>query len=87
MLKLIFRVAVMCAWGVSMPLAQAAEATSDTALPPPFLTYQNWRDEPLQDWREVNDRVGAIGGWRTYLRDAQETGGAAGGESNHHAGH
>lgn len=29
------------------------------------------------DWRETNARVGEIGGWRTYLRESQDSGGAA----------
>jgi len=43
----------------------------------PFGAYQNWRDEPLQDWAESNRRVGEIGGWRTYLRAAQPDAGGA----------
>lgn len=27
-------------------------------------------DEPMQSWEEANRRVGEIGGWRTYLRQA-----------------
>lgn len=41
----------------------------------PFEHYQSWRDEPVQDWRASNDRVGEVGGWRTYLRESQAAGG------------
>ncbi|MFO7542148.1 MAG: hypothetical protein R6W97_04930 [Thiobacillus sp.] len=54
----------------------------------PFNHYQAWRDEPLQDWREVNDRVGEVGGWRTYLREAQgEMGNDQPGHHGHHGHH
>lgn len=42
----------------------------------PFNNFQGWRDEPVQDWRAVNDRVGEVGGWRTYLRESHPEGGA-----------
>ena len=29
-------------------------------------------DETVGSWREANDNVGRIGGWRTYLREAQQ---------------
>lgn len=59
--------AAACAWLAAMPAAQAADAAAAS----PFAHYQRWRDEPLQDWRKANDRVGEIGGWRTYLRESQ----------------
>jgi len=80
-----------CLWAVSASAAQAAEPPShETAAPAPFNTYQSWRDEPLQDWRQANERVGEIGGWRTYLREAQPDGDTAddGGQTQHgHHGH
>ena len=33
--------------------------------------YQRYSDEPIQPWRESNDNVGKIGGWRVYAREAQ----------------
>jgi hypothetical protein len=41
-----------------------------------FEGYQNFADEKVQSWKEANDTVGRIGGWRTYAKEAQE--GAAG---------
>lgn len=78
-----------CAWMLGLPLAHAAEPEA-SAL---FEHYQRWRDEPLQDWRAVNQRVGEVGGWRTYLRESQAEGsdaegGARDGSSHdHHHGH
>lgn len=62
------------AWMLAGPAAQAAEVPSSEPLrepAAPFDRYQGWRDTPLADWRETNDRVGAVGGWRTYLRESQ----------------
>ena len=37
-----------------------------------FEVYRAQRDVTLLPWREANDRVGAIGGWRFYAREAQQ---------------
>lgn len=81
----LFRLAApwVCAWLVWLPAAHAAGEKSaakavQSAPAAPFDRYQAWRDEPLRDWREANDRTGEVGGWRTYLRESQETGGSAG---------
>lgn len=76
-----------CAWMAWLPAALAAEtAPPEPVAPVPFQQYQGWRDEPLQDWREANERVGAIGGWRTYMREAQQDN--AGADTGHaHHGH
>ncbi|MFP5409422.1 MAG: hypothetical protein ACLGG6_00465 [Gammaproteobacteria bacterium] len=80
-----------------LPAGAAVPAWADPAAP--FKTFQGWRDEPVQDWRAVNDRVGEVGGWRTYLREAQPAGGgghdhgaappqpAAHGDHGHHGHH
>ena len=71
-----------CAW-LAVPAARAAEAVASPPIAAdPFEHYQRWRDEPLQDWRKANDRVGEIGGWRTYLRESQQ-----GGDAQDPAGH
>lgn len=80
---------VVLAASVWAPETQAAEAPVPEAANTPLKHYQGWRDEPLQDWREANERVGAIGGWRTYLREAQPgSEGADSGQAQHgHHGH
>lgn len=35
-----------------------------------FRNYQPYADQAVQPWREANDRVGQIGGWRVYAREA-----------------
>ena len=80
--------ALACAWLLGLPTAHAAEAEAEPAALTPFKQYQGWRDEPLQDWRQANEQVGEIGGWRTYLRESQPAAGGAGqdpqGPHGHH---
>ena len=35
----------------------------------PIGAYQAYADQPVQSWREANDRVGQIGGWRAYAKE------------------
>jgi hypothetical protein len=70
------------------PAHAAEEKPADqpvpAALASPFNQYQGWRDEPVRDWREANDQVGEIGGWRTYLRESrQEAPASAHGQHRH----
>lgn len=37
-----------------------------------FSNYQPYKEQPLLPWREANDNVGKIGGWRFYAREAQQ---------------
>ncbi len=34
--------------------------------------HRNYREITLQDWKAANNRVGEIGGWRTYAKEAYE---------------
>lgn len=36
-----------------------------------FRGYRGYADEPVASWREANDQVRQIGGWRAYAREAQ----------------
>lgn len=36
-----------------------------------FAQYRRLSDEKLISWREANDTVARIGGWRVYAREAQ----------------
>lgn len=54
-----------------------------------LATYQGYTDQAVQSWREANDRVGRIGGWRAYAKEAA-TGQSAPNTppvTNPHAGH
>ena len=38
-----------------------------------FTQYRRLSDVPVGSWRDANDTVGRIGGWRTYAREAGTT--------------
>ena len=38
----------------------------------PIRDYRAFKDEPVAPWREVNDRVGRIGGWKVYAREQMQ---------------
>lgn len=76
------RVAVFAA--TSVLLAGASYAQHDRAVPTPpapspvpltfesvLSRYKPMSDQKLGSWREANDTVTRIGGWRTYLKEAQ----------------
>ena len=39
--------------------------------PSALAAYRRLADDPPVPWREANERVTRIGGWRSYLREAQ----------------
>ena len=56
-------------------MAQTARAAGQPDLPSklqyvsPIQAYKAYADQPVESWREANDRVGRIGGWRTYAKE------------------
>jgi hypothetical protein len=44
--------------------------------------YKPMTDQKLGSWREANDTVARIGGWRTYLKESQTPDAAAPGATN-----
>jgi hypothetical protein len=36
-----------------------------------FATYRPHVEQPLAEWRAVNEAVNRVGGWRTYGREAE----------------
>jgi len=44
-------------------------------------SYQPYSENKMVPWKEANDTVGKIGGWRVYAKEAAE-----GGTANPHAG-
>lgn len=60
--------------------AAQAPSTDQTTESPPVLSrglqyrsvigaYQTYVDQSVQPWREANDRVQRIGGWRAYAKE------------------
>lgn len=60
------------AWAAQPDPLDAEAATPALSYRSPLSSYQGLRDEPLQNWREANDLVGRIGGWRTYAQEPWE---------------
>ena len=66
---------------ISLLLTTAA-AQSDEISPPAPVTrleyhsvltqYQPYREQVLIPWRESNDTVAKIGGWRVYAKEARQ---------------
>lgn len=54
--------------------ADAAPSSTQDALGyhSTFDGYQRFADQQVGPWREANDTVGRIGGWRAYAREARE---------------
>lgn len=59
-------------------LAQSPPAPQGAPAPTLFEGYRAFADEPVVSWKEANDNVGRIGGWRAYAREAQGGGHAHG---------
>ena len=61
--------------------ASARQAASGTAFRlshrSAFSGYTRHSDTPVGPWREVNDTVQRVGGWRAYAREAAAPGPAA----------
>jgi hypothetical protein len=57
----------------AQPVQPAAPAASAQPLParPALEGYQPFDDGTPVPWRQANDTVGRIGGWKAYAREAQ----------------
>lgn len=81
-----FLVAWTLSIAAASPLAWAQTASGgynadpqDAKSPVPRAIYRSsladyrlFSDEKLSSWKESNDKVGRIGGWRAYAKEAQE---------------
>lgn len=96
----------MLPWALALLAGSAAaQAPADAKTPQPSLptklqyssaigAYQAYKDQPVQSWREANDRVGRIGGWRAYAKEiktgvpasAQDAAGSNGTHTGQHGG-
>lgn len=66
-------VAFLPATAQPLPAPASAPAPADAVLPFRSVSedYQPYSDQKLIPWREANDNVGRIGGWREYAREAR----------------
>ena len=70
-LALVFSATVPAA-ALGQPSAPSptASAPDDGRFTSPLRAYRGFGEQALVDWKAANDRVGRIGGWRTYAREA-----------------
>jgi hypothetical protein len=58
-------------------VSTAPASSASAAVPLQYFSifdrYQPFKDQPLLPWREANDAVEKIGGWRFYAKEAQQT--------------
>lgn len=70
-------VLVLPLWtGVTHAQTPAPPPTATQAVPAAFRSalegYQPYTDEKIVPWKEANDNVGRIGGWREYAKEARQ---------------
>lgn len=72
-------VAFVSAPAQPVPAPASAPVPADAALPYHSLSddYEPYADQNLIPWREANDNVGRIGGWREYAREARPQSGSS----------
>ena len=58
-------------------VAPATPSSSPLRYESVFARYQSYRDEKTGSWREANETVDRIGGWRAYAKEAQQPDGVA----------
>ena len=81
------------AMGAAKPTASvpvAPSAANALRYESVFARYKSYRDEKTGAWREANETVERVGGWRAYAREAQQpdsTTPAAPAKPDPHAGH
>lgn len=87
---------------IAQPVAGSPGPQPGSAVELPYQSafegYRRFSDEKVGSWREANDNVGRIGGWREYAKEAQRpdssapaptpgTSGTAPAARDPHAGH
>jgi hypothetical protein len=53
------------------PAAASASSVAGIGFRSSFADYKRSGEPALSAWREANDAVGRIGGWRTYAKEAR----------------
>lgn len=59
--------------GAALAQAPAPAAPAASGFQSALEGYQPYTDEKMVPWKEANDSVGRIGGWRAYAKEAQQT--------------
>lgn len=56
----------------SMPPAAAANQPAPPVFRSAFEGYQPYTEQKMAPWKQANDNVGQIGGWREYAKEASQ---------------
>ncbi len=73
-----FVLAAMLLSGPAFAQTPPAASSAPTAVAPAvspasaFDGYRRFEAQPIAPWRDSNDTVGRIGGWKAYAREAQQ---------------
>ncbi len=95
-LPIAFAVPLACAQpaqAIQRPAPQDARAVVPrVSYESPFAGYRSYTEEKAGSWKDANDTVGRIGGWRAYAKEAEEAKPAgesepAGSGASRHQGH
>lgn len=54
------------------PLSTAAQTVTVPAYSSAFASYKAYTEQPVASWREANNTVGRIGGWRSYAKESAQ---------------
>lgn len=68
-----FSLPVVNAQVVTEPRSPQSASEQSVQFKSSFSEYVPYSEQSIESWREANDRVGEIGGWRVYAREAQQT--------------
>jgi hypothetical protein len=66
----------LAAWAQAQPKTTSADPLDPQAAVPPaehrsaLRAYRPLAEAPVGSWKEANERVNRIGGWRAYAREA-----------------
>ena len=59
-------------FAITYLLLGTATAQTIVSYTSPIADYQPFVDEKITSWKVANDKVGQIGGWRAYAKEAQQ---------------
>lgn len=62
------------------PEAGATKVDYQLSYRSAFAGYEAYKEQSVQSWRQANDKVGEIGGWRAYAKEMRQTATNAGQE-------
>lgn len=68
-MKTIFLITIAAASGL---MAMPGLSQTTVIYTSPLADYQPFNDEKVASWKIANDKVGQIGGWRAYAKEAQQ---------------